>query len=319
MSRKYKKFNYPNAVTGSKTLLTGIRNVECEKKQFFICGFYEPPSTNSNEQVKSFVYKGTIKGKGEWYELYYPGSNVTNLYGPANDGQGGIQIVGNYTMFDSKNTIGCLYKGPLDGSGKWNQIIPPFGEVKNVIVHSNMKNLAVGNYDTGIAGKAFIYDIKTEQYFEIVKKDAISITAYGIWYNGCGSYTICGSYKPSSLLSHDIAYTVDWDNNKKKFSNWKTYQYSNYSITHFDGISGTKHGYSLTGDAVKIKDVEEIEEVAFYFLTNKKGKDKKWEEIEFPNSIGTSGNSVYKDIVIGVYKDIDESSINGYVSKICKK
>ena len=117
--RKYKQFNYPGSQTGGKTLLTGIRNVECSDKKY-ICGFYEPSTDQKDQQTKSFVYKGPVnkgpvkkcikqKHTKKWYELYYPGADITNLYGPANDECGGIQIVGNYTNYDSNNIIGCMY------------------------------------------------------------------------------------------------------------------------------------------------------------------------------------------------------------------
>src|SRR6185436_5138971 len=92
--------------------------------------------------------------------------------------------------------FGCLYEGLLDGSGIWTQILPTSDKpVINTICHSTMHNLIVGNYDTIlIAGKAFIYDIEKHTYYDIIKPGAQSITAYGIWYNGGESYTICGGY-----------------------------------------------------------------------------------------------------------------------------
>ena len=87
--RIYLTFNYPGAVPGSKTLLTGIRN---DKEILYITGFYEPPTTLSSQTV-SFLYKGDITGKtgpcsdNNYNILNYPsgtGTTViaTNLYGP---------------------------------------------------------------------------------------------------------------------------------------------------------------------------------------------------------------------------------------------
>ena len=108
-----------------------------------------------------------------------------------------MQIVGNYTTVESAGSaIGLLYQGAVDGSGTWSTLLPPSPDNSNVIntiAHSTMGGLVVGNYDTRLAtGKAFIYDITKNTYTNLTKPGAVSITAYGIWYNGGSSYTIAG-------------------------------------------------------------------------------------------------------------------------------
>lgn len=351
--RQYNQFNYPNAVEGGKTLLTGIRNVKCSKKMY-ICGYYEPAPNQEDQQVKSFVYKGCLpqkqkvteykKEKGQWFELYYPNSNVTNLYGPANYKKKEIQIVGNYTVSGSSELFGCMYQGPLNepSKGKWTQLLPPFGDVLNVIAHSTMKNVVVGNYDTQIVqGKAFLYNTKSKKYVDmgdelmntkkIKKTKIVSITAYGVWYNGHHLYTICGGYVALGDTK-EYGYLVDWNSKKKSFCNFRTYCYDNKKnsvVTHFDGISALNDGYVLTGDAVTLEAVtldtkkSDAVEHAFYCTVPKfhsKGKKKinkgKWNEVKFPDSVGTSGNSVYQDIVIGVYSNANDSTVYGYTSEL---
>lgn len=328
MDRKYSKFNYPNAVSGSKTLLTGIRG---DRKQLYITGFYEPPVGNTI----SFLYKGNISGNigifsnNSYNILNYPSSKgvtvvATNLYGPDILHRNCIRVVGNYTTLESgKSAIGCIYEGSLDGSGTWKTLTPS-DDTLNTIVHSNSGGLAVGNYDTQLnEGKAFIYDIKTGKYYNIIKPRALSITAYGIWHNGGNSYTICGGYSSvNSSSGLDIAYLVDWNNETHEFTNWQDYQYNRSLVTHFNGITSDNcGGYNLTGDAV-ITDPSKPEgnEIAFCAhvkrFYNSNFTDARWQEIKFPKSKSTSGNSIYENIVIGVYSVNEEDTINGYISDI---
>ena len=331
-SRSYITFNYPDATPEGQTLLTGVREVDnaydCHSEKVFISGFYKPGSNEPDQQVKSFVYKGKLhnQNKGRWYELYYPNSSVTNLYGPNNYKKGGISVVGNYVN-ENNQPVGCLYQGKLDGSGKWTSLIPPFhNNVYGVIAHSNMGGVVVGNYDYDSekeVGKAFIYDIKSKEYYNIEKSDTLSITAYGIWHNGYENYTICGGYKPTVGVDFSEAgYLVDWDRKNKELYNWRVFHYNNNSIlsriTHFDGITGDgKCGYNLTGDWLGIPRPGEPE-LAFFCNVNKKGK-AKWEPIKYPSEYSlsvTSGNTVYKKNVIGVYTTPE--GVNGYVSSVNK-
>ncbi len=327
--RKYKTFNYPHSITGDKTLLTGIRGVD-DSKKVYISGFYVPTDPAN---TTSFVYKGCSCGKGHFHNLNYPPVNdvatITNLYGP-NNGQceNSINVVGNYTIEGVTGAFGCLYQGDLNGCGTWTTITPSSlctSPVANTICHSTMGNLVVGNFDTDVVqGNAFIYNFKTKQYYNISNPDAVSITAYGIWYNGCHSYTICGGYTTANLAN--VGYVVDFNNEFHTFSNWQIYHFNNDSvaakITHFDGITkGCKDNkYNLTGDWLGISDVDELG----FFATIKRNCDgtfnniAKWSSVTYPNATVTSGNSVYNNIVIGVYANLGDNSVNGYVSDVKK-
>ncbi|CAH6418231.1 Hypothetical protein HVR_LOCUS99 [uncultured virus] len=351
--RIYLKFNYPGAVPGSKTLLTGIRGIG---EILYITGFYEPPTGST----VSFLYKGDITGNVDlcsyprnFYNiLNYPSSPgvtvvATNLYGPdiLCYERDIVRVVGNYTTQETgMSTIGCMYEGPLDGSGTWTTLTPT-DDTLNTIAHSTSGGLVVGNYDTQVnQSKAFIYDVTTGVYYNIEKPQALSITAYGIWFNDRGQcndgghdrennkewYTICGGYSnvdPASGI--DAGYLVDWNNKTHELVNWRNYQYENNNIraliTHFDGITSDEcGGYNLTGDAVVVTDPSNPsgEEIGFFANIKRhsdwKFTDAQWEEIKYPGSNSTSGNSVYQDTVIGVYTTTSsvEGTVNGYISLV---
>jgi len=332
--RVYHTLNYPLQTNGGKTLLTGIRGVNASPDKVYITGFYKYPN---DTKVDTFVYKGRLtsqdlKDRDLWYVLSYPSSigrtvMSTNLYGPDNGENGKIVVVGNYeTKEAGMSTIGCLYEGYLSGNGKWTTLIPNLSSdpVLNTIAHSTHGGLVVGNYDTQLdQGKAFIYDISKKKYYDIIKPGAKSITAYGIWYNGENSYTICGGYSDLDVSSGvDSGYLVDWNNLTHQFSNWKSYSYNNQPkntvITHFDGITSDGHGgYNLTGDWIGVEPGSN--QLGFFanVKRDKYGKFKKatWSEVSFPGKTTlTSGNSVYKDVVIGVYTLPLDDSIYGYIS-----
>jgi hypothetical protein len=328
--RKYYTFNYPILVPGGKTLLTGIRG---NSSNYYITGFYKYP--NNDQQPVSFLYKGQLNGNGTWNILNYPsidGQTVTstNLYGPNILADDFVRIVGNYTINQESGAFGCIYEGLLDGYGIWITLNPPSEyPVLNTIAHSNMGNFVVGNYDTTLKlGKAFIYDVVTGVYYDIVKKGAISITAYGIWHNGGDSYTICGGFSDIHSGNIGAAYLVDWikapllNNSTYKFSGWREYTYGclpkRSFVTHFNGITSDGcGGYNLTGDQLSSHDNTKA---GFFANVKRKSNGKlaksaKWESISYPRAFITSGNSVDKDIVIGVYKSTESGQdIDGFIS-----
>lgn len=324
LERTYHTFNFPASVPGGKTLLTGIRRTK-DDHIVYISGFYKCPNETC---VVPFVYKGPLLGPGSWNILNYPSSPgvtvlATNLYGPNNGPGNTIQVVGNYTTQETgMSTIGCLYQGPLDGSGTWTTLIPPAhsqqSTVINTIAHSTHGGIVVGNYDTQLdQGKAFIYDINSQVYSEIIKPNAKSITAYGVWHNGNGIYTIAGGYSNLNIISGvDAGYLVDWNNHTKQLSNWRSFNFDNDPIkaivTHFDGITSDRNGgYYLTGDWLGVTDGPE-----FGFFAHVKGNKATWSSVSFGPDQITSGNSVYRRAVIGVYTSPDDplGTVNGYVS-----
>src|SRR5262249_20622373 len=133
----------------------------------------------------------------------------------------------------------------------------PGDRVHNTIAHSNMGGLVVGNFDTDlVTGKAFVYDIAANSCKELKNQDAIpqwiSITAYGIWYNGGTSYTIAGGYSETNSGGIDHGYLVNWDSATQTASGWTKYDFENgqinVQVSHFDGITtDNQGGFYLTG------------------------------------------------------------------------
>lgn len=303
----YSTLNFPGAINGSKTLLTGIRR---KKKKTILTGFYE-----ANGENVSFV-----QYNGGYYILNYY-DYVTNLYGPCILKHKRFRFVGNIIGVGG-NLIGCYYTGKLDGKGEWKLLQPG----RNTICHSTMGDLIVGNTQEGELSSAFIFNIDKNEYIDINKRGARSITAYGIWHNKhhpCDkkerkkhhddSYTICGGYSPIVGINTTIGYTVDYNSRTKKFSNWKDYYYNNDAIrstvTHFDGITVGEHGgFNLTGVAV-----HDGNEVGFFLSTH---KNNEWKEIKYPGSNLTTGNSVVDKTVIGVYTVEGDTTVNGYIANL---
>ena len=322
--RVYLNFNYPNGIQGTATSLTGIRTKD--KVIQYVSGFY----IIQGAEPISFVYKGTLLARdieniNNWHTLTFsstPERTVVNtvLYGPDALENDNIRIVGSYTITQANGEFGCIYEGPLDGSGQWTILIPTSSEkVLNTIAYSTMGDLVVGNYQTdSVLGKAFIYNVKTRQYQEISKPKALSLTAYGIWHNGKDKYTICGGFnQPSIILPLDLCYLVDYNIKTGELYNWGEYAYNNDkqgSISHFDGISKlSSKSYSLVGVAI----LRDITPQAFFVPIHRNCAGKfeqqtNWENINFPTAETTTGNSVTGTTMIGVATFTN--AVNGYAA-----
>ena len=322
---QYSTLTYPGAGSGDSTFLTGVRGVS-NSSDVYISGFFAPAGSTAG--IAGLIYKGPLSGQGTWYSFTYPsspGATVTSvgLYGPDNFGAGGISVVGNITTVEAGEfPIGALYQGPLDGSGTWQPITPP--QSTATIAHSNMNGIAVGNYvitDGPGPGKAFIYDIEADTYYELVKPGAVSITAYGIWYNGGHSYTIAGGYAEIGIAA---AYLVDWDSTTHQPSNWKSYRFKNQQqpvtlLSHFEGITtdGTG-GYNLAADSLVVESGLVIDAALANVPRNRDGSfgDATWTTISYPNSTVTSANTVFAQSILGVYQLTGSSRSIGYVATV---
>jgi hypothetical protein len=314
----YVTLNYPNSTANSSTFLTGIRGVE-NSSNVYISGIY---ASSGNVGL---AYQGPLTGGGTWYTLKYPSSSgitVTNtaLYGPDNNGSGSAILVGNYTTTQqgADTPIGLIYKGPLNGSGTWSTVMPPNAVV--AIPHSTMNGLVVGNYDTAqvaVTGKAFIYDTSSGSYSYLVKPGALSITAYGIWYNGGTSYTIAGGYTDAAGAA---GYLADWDSATLTASNWTSYSdpRSATLLTHFEGITTDGDGgYNLASDQLLAEGGAAVG-AAFVNVPRTASRTfgrAVWEPISYPQSTLTSANTVYSNSILGIYH-LGTSASNGYVATI---
>ncbi len=328
---QYSTLNYSAAVLGSSNELTGIRGVSNDSPNVYISGIYEAASASK----VGLLYQGPLNGSGTWYEFNYPNSigiTVTNtsLYGPNNGNQTDeVQLVGNYTTSEqgADTALGLVYQGTIAdraNTNNWLTLTPPSSmyaqgdSVLNTIAHSTMGGYIVGNYDTALVqGRAFICDITSTYWLEITHAGALSITAYGIWYNGGTSYTIAGGYSDVNNHGADSGYLVDWDSTTHTFSHWQSYAYENQPLTalvsHFEGLTsdgGT--GFYLPANWV----TTEVTGAAITHISvNNDGSfgAATWTDATYPGSSITSANSTYLNNLIGVYQVAGSHIISGFV------
>ncbi|GAB5447325.1 hypothetical protein [Gymnodinialimonas sp.] len=331
-------FDY-ESVTASEVILTGVRASGWFNDDVVVTG-----SAVSDSVTGAALYEGSLAdlasaSSDEWHILTpdFEGQTVSSatFYGPNTAifdpdlGVGNIRAVGSYKYAeaDAPNADhGMIYEGPVEGGGTGTQIdatdlVAPGDTLINTIAHSNMGDLVVGNYDTRLAtGHAFIYNIEEDTWVDLNPADSLSVTAYGIWQNGgpeSTSYTIAGGYSDLDSLGLDAGYLLDYDSKTNTITNFTTFQYDGQPlkslISHFDGITGTKDGYHLTGDFVDVDGPG-----AFFAEVERKPdgsfSDARWSEIAFPGDdvTATSGNTVVDDTVLGVY--VEDSAVTSFVA-----
>jgi trimeric autotransporter adhesin len=209
------------------------------------------------------LYDGPISGVGGTaYSVNYPGAETTSVYGPDLLSNGQLRLVGSYTTGNGL-TQGFLFQGPVDdlsNSSDYQTIDDPNDTY--TYIHSTMGDLAVGNGGDapGQTDNAFIYSVSQDKILtDILYPGSTGTSAYGIWYNGGTSYTICGGY--TALLQPGEApfggYLVDYDSSTGLFTHWTSFSDPNGQIgqslaTHFQGISSTEAGvYTLGANSVQ--------------------------------------------------------------------
>jgi hypothetical protein len=332
---KYSQFEYPQANGGSYGP-TGIRSAGGQ--DVFVTGSVHPspaPTPPCPVGSHGILYEGSLSGNGDWTVLDYPSSpgitvTGTVLYGPDALPPGNVRIVGSYTKCEDEGTNvrnhGLLYEGPTDGSGTWQTIdyggpLLPGEQVLNTIVHSNMGGLAVGNFDTNLlTGRAFVYDIAANSWKELIKP-SVSITAYGIWYNGGTSYTIAGGYSDANPNGIDHGYLAHWDSATQMASDWTSYDFDNghthVEVSHFDGITtDNQGGFYLTGEWAG-----DQQQLGGFFahvrrMPHSAFGDAHWRDIEFPSSLLTTGNTVFENNVLGIYFPNSDPTFSGYLATV---
>jgi hypothetical protein len=314
--------NADNVGTQPVNAWQGIRNADTSG-QYLLVG-----TSNSD----GLLFEGTMAGVGTSHTVDYPNAATTSVYGPDNLGSGDMRLVGSYKNTDfataDVTVNGFLFQGTtaeLTQSGSYRTIDYPGAEYN--FVHSTMGGLAVGNYDSPTdhgtnslplgPGHAYIYDIAQDTFLpDIVYPGSKSNSAYGIWYNGGTSYTICGGYSLSPVNNFDNqdralghAYLVDYDSATGKFSNWASFDYpqGNGFVTHFEGISSVEKGvYTLNADSVQSGSANPAQGSWVTVRRNTDGSFGKaaWVNLNYPGldpTINiTSSNSVYGNQVVGV-------------------
>lgn len=300
----------------------GIRNSDTSG-QYLISG-----TSGDN----GLLFDGTIDGIGTSYSVNYPGAAATSVYGPDNLDGNRVRLVGSYKNADASTAAvkvnGFLFEGTtadLTQSANYRTIDVPGAEFN--YVHSTMGGLAVGNYDSapdhgkgGLPlgpGHAYIYDVARNKFLtDVVFPHARSNTAYGIWYNGGTSYTICGGYSltaSNNLNNQDQpigqAYLVDFDSATGKFSNWTSFNYPNGTnfVTHFEGISSVEKGvYTLSANSAQSGSTNPSQGSWVSVRRNTDGSfgQATWVDLNYPGLDPTthisSSNAVYGNQVVGI-------------------
>jgi len=311
----YNTDNFPSnlPVSGEQ----GIRGGD-SSGQYLITG-----TSVANGVASGLLYEGTIDGSGVSYAVNYPGSTASSIYGPNNLGDGELQLVGTYQSPSGSAVVnGFIFQGTtsdLNNASDYTTIDVPGAEYN--YVHSTMGGLVVGNDDSEIdgllgPGQAFIYNVSDSTFTNIVFPGSVSNTAYGIWYNGGTSYTICGG--SADVSTNNIqnqnqpigqAFLVDYDSATNTFSNWTSFSYP-YGVgylTHFEGISSTQPGvYTLSADAVSTNPSQPSQGALVTVTLNQNGSfgAAQWTPLNYPgldstNNL-TSSNSVYGNQVVGI-------------------
>jgi hypothetical protein len=314
---------------------TGIRGLD--DGDYLITG-----STTSGGVQSGLLYVGTLDGgDGVAYAINYPGGTgtATSVYGPDYLGGGEVLLVGTYVLADDETRYGFAFRGNLatmatDAADPANYETIWNGSTFNYL-HSTMGGLAVGNSITSNTpnerGRAYIYDFQTQQFTDIVFPGTISNTAYGIWDNGDGSYTIAGGFSQLPVNNADdrlqpigMASLIDYNRVTGRFSNWRAYSYQSPDQatvgTHFMGISSVEKGvYTLSGSGYVSGEIVSSGLATVVRQTDGSFGDMAWVDLAPPESVtGVSGlpsaNSVYGNAVVGIV--LGESSSAAYQAEV---
>ena len=333
----YTTINYSGAVPGSSTLPTGIRTTgSVDPSQVYISGVYR--ASNSSGGTQGLLYKGDLLGGGTQMLLNRPstsGATTTNtsLYGPDNVSNTGVRVVGSYkTSQTGSMSHGLIYRNPagLPAVGTWATIdatplVASGDTLLNTIAHSTRGGLVVGNFDTKLEeGRAFVTNVTGKSWFEITKPGALSITAYGVWSNGGSSFTICGGYfspPVGTAAPVEHGYLVQYNSTTRALTGWRSFNFGNWKsanlVTHFDGITPDgSGGFNLTG--VRIGPGALTGQAFFANVPVTAGVfgTASWTGFTYPNSLLTTGNSVYQDTIIGVYKGPGQAGVSGFAARL---
>ncbi len=318
----YNQFNYSTTPVFS-SLITGVRGVSYSSNVYITGLFYESASSTLSQGM---LYTGPVGGGGSWAVLNFPNSASTSLYGPDNDGAGNVIVAGSYTL-PSAPTIqrGLVYQGSATGGGTWSDldmssmIVRPNESAIFTFAHSTMGGLVVGDFDTNLAtGRAFVYSINSNSYTELIKPNALSITAYGIWFNQGTNYTIAGGYSDTDESGVSVAYLADWNSATNTASNWESYNFNNQPelVTHFEGITTDgSGGYNL---AVDYADSLGLHAGIGHVARNSDGTfgAATWATVQYPGAVITSANTVYQNYIMGVYTLSSTPAINAYTAAV---
>lgn len=290
-----------------------------------------------------------VSGSGVWSTVAVPasfGAAGTSVYGPDNLGDGQANLVGAYTRNlngdsptpEDPAIVGFVYTGAVDGSSEdgWRSVqgITQLGTSGTyTFVHSVDGGLAVGNSDnadvddlTGyfsLSSTAFIVDLETGAQSLIrypgQRDPLVTHTAYGIWDNEDGTYTIAGGSgerlkRGNSRVDTGEGYLIDYDSVTGRFSNYTTFAYRNRErtdlISHFEGIYRTKGGaYRLPATSVALNRKGDVGIASVVTVKRNKRGDFKpeanWRDLKVTRSsdgqmsVLSTANSQFGQVTVG--------------------
>jgi len=280
----------------------------------------------------------------------------THSFNPTTIPSGQIRAVGSYQSSSAPAGVlnqGMIYLGRGSGSGgSWTSIkVPADGThtvghvracrkvqvncfVMDTIAHSTMGDLVVGNYDLnpsvpgGVAsGNAFIYNMTRHQWTLLELGGSLSneTTLYGIWQDGgdgSPKYTLAGG---SSARGTQQGFLMNYNERTGTFGKPKYYSYGNHPalFTHFDGITAVPGGFNLVaiGSA-------QAASVAFIPVNARNGSfgTARWHPVNVATSplcsggcIIVTGNTVYRNRVMGLYIPANSIAINTYLATVPRR
>lgn len=350
-------FQYnPGSSSDVVTYLQGIKGGD-EDGTYLVVG----ANNSSGPDPVGLVYQGPldavqsngVSGSGLWTIIAVPedfDAAGTSVYGPDRlIGDDRVNYVGAFTRdlddltptSEDPAIVGFTYTGSTDGSttSGWNEVqgvTQSGGLATYTFVHSVDGGLAVGNADqadrdgkTGyfsLSSTAFVVDIETGEQTLIRypgdRNPLVTHTAYGIWDNEDGSYTIAGgsgsvldSSKEDSDLVVGEAYLIDYDPITGRFSNYQTFAYNNGEdgvdlITHFEGIYRDDHGvYYLPATSVSFDGDRDLATASVATIErNCDGSFEEtadWSDLDVVKSgtdvesVLSTGNSMFANQIIG--------------------
>lgn len=298
--------------TGSDVVLTGSSVVDGATVAMLYVGPIAPTDT-----AGIYALPPAFEGQEVTTSTFY--GPDTFLFNPSL-GKGNVRAVGSYQYSGSTAyNHGMLYEGPPAGGGRWTQIDVPSSAVGgasvwNTIPHSNMGDLVVGDYDLEDepgSANAFVYDIARDSWTIFDFEGCSLTTAYGLWQNGAGStrYTIVGGTRDGHGVNR--GFVVAYDSASGAFTNLKLYSAMNRPglLTHFEGITATPTGFHLAGMTATCALLAAIE-------VNADGSfsDAIWTAYNYPGSALTTGNTVYQDILMGVFAVSGVKGVQSYAA-----
>ncbi len=340
-----------NTVAFDETYITGVRGDH--GGQVVLTGNQVLADDSGNTQA--ILYKGPMldTSLGTVYQLtpVFDGGGSgegaqgtvisSTFYGPNTSvfddtiALGEVRAVGSYVtdQADGVRNRGMIYEGRIDGQGgSWQSILVPDtlagGAVANTILHSTMGDLVVGNYDLqGVAasGNAFVYNMRTETFTILGEAnggfggtDQLT-TAYGIWQDNPGStnYTIVGGSEHG--IGVNQAYVARFDSLTETFSDIRYYTFEGRpeAVTHFEGITAIPGGYNLITTTDKGAAFATISMSDDASIVNR-FSEATWTVNNIVGAGLTTGNSVFQNVVMGIFEPIADSSagVGSYVGTI---